>query len=188
MEKAGTIAVIDLYQTKDKPKHIVNSLEEFLIPGALAKLTNRIEDEKVHCAALASRAKPAKPKAKNKSKKSESKAAKAQAKREQKEAKKQLAELSQRLVVSLVKMIEEERLLKPAMSFPKARDSEMTGDLLDVVPSLFVTLMMVRIFYSTLVCSDFTNNQVLDLRPQLYSHFSILSSSSFYDLTLSCEF
>ena len=123
-----------LLTAQDKPRHIVNSLEEFLIPGALEKLNRRIDEEKMHCAALANRARPPKPKG-SKSARSQAKADKAQQKHEAKEAKSQLALLSQRLVLSLVKMIEDEKLLKPAMSFPKSQQNQACDDLLDIVSS-----------------------------------------------------
>lgn len=99
-----------------KPRYIVPSLEDFLKPGALARLTQRIDSEKLNCASLATMAKGTKVKAKKgeteESRRNRQKEANATAKR----SKQQLAELSQRLVMSLVKMVEEEKLLKPAMS------------------------------------------------------------------------
>lgn len=39
--------------TKEKPRYVVNSLEEFLVPGALDKLNAKIAAEKDNCIALA---------------------------------------------------------------------------------------------------------------------------------------
>ena len=75
------------------------------MPGALEELNQRIDQEKQECAALAAQAQVPKG-----GKKRE------QAMCNAKKAKKELAELSQRLVLSLVKMIEEKRMLKPALS------------------------------------------------------------------------
>ena len=129
-----TYIYIYMLTAQDKPRHIVNSLEEFLIPGALEKLDRRIDEEKLHCASLANRARPPKPRG-SKSAKSQAKANKAQEKREAKEAKSQLASLSQKLVLGLVKMIEDEKMLKPAMSFPKSQQNQACDDLLDIVSS-----------------------------------------------------
>lgn len=99
------------------------SLEDFLIPGALEKLNARIDSEKQNCASLATMSRVSKVKAKKgeteESRKHRQKEAIAVAKR----SKEQLAELSQRLVLSLVKMIEEERLLKPAISLNPTSES-----------------------------------------------------------------
>lgn len=96
----------------------MGSLEEFLVPGALEKLLEKIDAEKATCASLAQRAKV--PKATKTRRKGETneryKARLAQVKSDAKKAKEELAHLSQKLVLSLVKMIEDEQLIKPAVS------------------------------------------------------------------------
>ena len=47
------ILLADFQLCKEKPRYIVNSLEEFLAPGALEKLNDKIAAEKERCSALA---------------------------------------------------------------------------------------------------------------------------------------
>lgn len=114
-----TVTLIESCQTlaKEKPRYIVGSLEEFLIPGALEAINEKIDAEKATCASLAQRGKAPKAKPGKKGESLESQRAKlAQAQSDAKQAKEELACLSQKLVLSLVKMIEQDQLLKPAMS------------------------------------------------------------------------
>ena len=112
------------------------SLEEFLTPGSVEKLTAMIDEEKIRCATLAQKARAPKPKAKKKGDSDETHKAKmAEAHAEAKQAKQKLAELSQELVPRLVKTIESEKMLKPALSVHPTSDtgSGNTG-VPDVVP------------------------------------------------------
>lgn len=102
----------------------MNSLEDFLVPGAVDQVNATIEAARDECKALvarvnaAKRVASAKPKAKAKGKAASTrkqvdiKKVKADAA----EAKKSLTKLSQQLVLKLVKLIEEKKLLKPAMA------------------------------------------------------------------------
>ena len=89
---------------KDKPNYIVNSLEDFLVPGAADKLKAEIEKARTDCANLGAKAKA---KMKKKTEK--------QIKQLKKEAKKEMASLSQELVLRLVKTIEKEKMLKSGL-------------------------------------------------------------------------
>ena len=99
---------------KEKPRYIMKNLEDFLVPGALGVLNETIEQKKQECAALAAKAQVPKG-GKNK---------KDPAMKKAKQAKKELAELSQQLVLKLVKMIEEKEMLKPALSLHRTHGTE----------------------------------------------------------------
>ena len=127
----------DVSCCQDPPRHIVRNLEEFLTKGGVQKLKDMIDAARTECVRLATEAK-AKPKAKKSKDPAEATSPKPkQAKQAQKDARHALVKLSQQLVLDMVKAVEEQGLLKQAMTLPTTSRVK-TGSGCEVVTWLHV--------------------------------------------------
>lgn len=121
---------------KGKPRYIVDSLEEFLIPGAVEKLTQQMDAVKFECVSLFAKARAPKRKAKKGDTEEETAAKFSQAQANARQAKEDLAQLSKKLVGNLVKTIEEQNMLKQALTL--RRTSASNSGLPDVATSWLI--------------------------------------------------